>query len=269
MVRLHESGSASSTLRRWSSGSCTLPPVESWTTRSLDSRTAATHSLSSARSSVGRCSASRTWRWIIAAPAASQASRGLRDLLGRGGQLRAVRLGRLGAGRCHGDQQRVAHGRHRVRGLRSARPAMSRAMRAVVQRVSSRVRVVDGAVVGALASPGLLVYLGVTHTDGPAEVDWMARKIWGAADPAPTSSPPPTSARRSWWSPSSRCTATPARAGARPGRPPRPGRSPSRCTTPSAPPSTALGAHVETRCLRRRHAVASVNDGPFTLLLDR
>jgi D-tyrosyl-tRNA(Tyr) deacylase len=29
-----------------------------------------------------------------------------------------------------------------------------------------------------LASPGLLVYLGVTHSDGPAEVAWMARKIW-------------------------------------------------------------------------------------------
>jgi D-tyrosyl-tRNA(Tyr) deacylase len=39
--------------------------------------------------------------------------------------------------------------------------------------------VIDGTMVGSLAESGLLVYLGVTHTDGPAEVDWMARKIWG------------------------------------------------------------------------------------------
>jgi D-tyrosyl-tRNA(Tyr) deacylase len=38
---------------------------------------------------------------------------------------------------------------------------------------------VDGRVVGELAEPGLLVYLGVTATDGTAEVAWMARKIWG------------------------------------------------------------------------------------------
>ena len=52
-------------------------------------------------------------------------------------------------------------------------------VRAVVQCVSSASVVVDGAVVGSLDSPGLLVYLGITHSDGPAEVDWMARKIWG------------------------------------------------------------------------------------------
>ena len=51
-------------------------------------------------------------------------------------------------------------------------------MRAVVQRVSSVSVTVDGSVVGSLTSPGLLVYLGVTRSDGPAEVDWMARKIW-------------------------------------------------------------------------------------------
>lgn len=50
-------------------------------------------------------------------------------------------------------------------------------MRAVLQRVSSASVVVDGAVVGAIDSPGLLVYLGVTHADGDAEVAWMARKI--------------------------------------------------------------------------------------------
>ncbi|MCX6399624.1 MAG: D-aminoacyl-tRNA deacylase [Propionibacteriales bacterium] len=50
-------------------------------------------------------------------------------------------------------------------------------MRAVLQRVSSASVVVDGTVVGAIDSPGLLVYLGVTHDDGADEVEWMARKI--------------------------------------------------------------------------------------------
>ena len=51
-------------------------------------------------------------------------------------------------------------------------------MRAVVQRVLRASVRVDGAVVGAIDGPGLLVYLGVTHGDGTPEVTWMARKIW-------------------------------------------------------------------------------------------
>ena len=50
-------------------------------------------------------------------------------------------------------------------------------MRAVVQRVLGASVSVDGEVVGAIPSSGLLVYLGVTHDDGPADVAWMARKI--------------------------------------------------------------------------------------------
>lgn len=51
-------------------------------------------------------------------------------------------------------------------------------MRAVVQRVLSASVTVDGVVVGEIAGPGLLVYLGVTHGDGAEEVAWIARKIW-------------------------------------------------------------------------------------------
>ena len=51
-------------------------------------------------------------------------------------------------------------------------------MRAVVQRALGASVVVDGEVVGAFDGPGLLVYLGVTHDDGPADVAWIARKIW-------------------------------------------------------------------------------------------
>jgi D-tyrosyl-tRNA(Tyr) deacylase len=37
---------------------------------------------------------------------------------------------------------------------------------------------VDGKVVGAVDGPGLLVLLGVTHSDEASEVAWMARKVW-------------------------------------------------------------------------------------------
>ena len=36
---------------------------------------------------------------------------------------------------------------------------------------------VDGAVVGAIDGPGLLVLVGATHDDGPAQVGLIARKI--------------------------------------------------------------------------------------------
>jgi len=50
-------------------------------------------------------------------------------------------------------------------------------MRAVVQRVSRAAVRVDGRVVGALGRPGLVVLVGVTHGDGPGEVEVVARKI--------------------------------------------------------------------------------------------
>lgn len=51
-------------------------------------------------------------------------------------------------------------------------------MRAVVQRVLSGSVTVDDEVVGAIDEPGLLAYVGVTHSDGPTEVAWLARKLW-------------------------------------------------------------------------------------------
>jgi D-tyrosyl-tRNA(Tyr) deacylase len=49
-------------------------------------------------------------------------------------------------------------------------------MRAVVQRVLGASVTVNDELVGEIG-PGLLVYLGVTHDDGPAEITWLARKI--------------------------------------------------------------------------------------------
>jgi D-aminoacyl-tRNA deacylase len=51
-------------------------------------------------------------------------------------------------------------------------------VRAVIQRVLSASVTVEGATVGAIDEPGLLVYLGVAHDDGRAEIAWTARKIW-------------------------------------------------------------------------------------------
>jgi D-tyrosyl-tRNA(Tyr) deacylase len=51
-------------------------------------------------------------------------------------------------------------------------------VRAVVQRVLEASVSVDGTVTGEISEPGLLVLLGVTHDDGAAEVEWMARKVW-------------------------------------------------------------------------------------------
>lgn len=51
-------------------------------------------------------------------------------------------------------------------------------MRAVIQRVSRASVTVDGRVVGAIDEPGLLVLLGATHSDRPAEAVKLAGKIW-------------------------------------------------------------------------------------------
>lgn len=50
-------------------------------------------------------------------------------------------------------------------------------MRTVLQRVTSAKVEVDGEVVGEITRPGLLALVGVTHDDGPEQVDRMARKI--------------------------------------------------------------------------------------------
>jgi D-tyrosyl-tRNA(Tyr) deacylase len=52
-------------------------------------------------------------------------------------------------------------------------------VRAVIQRAQSASVTIDGEVVGSLDGPGVVVLLGVTHDDGPDQVAWMARKIWG------------------------------------------------------------------------------------------
>jgi D-tyrosyl-tRNA(Tyr) deacylase len=51
-------------------------------------------------------------------------------------------------------------------------------MRAVVQRVSQARVLIDGTVVGEIGQ-GLLILLGVTQSDTPAQARWLAEKVVG------------------------------------------------------------------------------------------
>lgn len=50
-------------------------------------------------------------------------------------------------------------------------------MRALVQRVTRASVSVGGEIVGRVDRPGLVALVGVTHDDGPAQVELVARKI--------------------------------------------------------------------------------------------
>ena len=52
-------------------------------------------------------------------------------------------------------------------------------MRAVAQRVTQASVSVNGRVTGAIDEPGLLVLVGVTHTDTPELAAKLAAKLWG------------------------------------------------------------------------------------------
>ncbi|NYJ02778.1 D-tyrosyl-tRNA(Tyr) deacylase [Nocardioides thalensis] len=141
-------------------------------------------------------------------------------------------------------------------------------MRAVLQRVTSASVTVDGEVVGAIDGPGLLVYLGITHDDGPDEVAWMARKIRDVRILRDERSASDLGA------PVLVVSQFTLYGDARKGRRPT--------WTAAAPGSVSeplydavcaelerLGTHVERGVFGATMSVASVNDGPFTVLLER
>lgn len=140
-------------------------------------------------------------------------------------------------------------------------------MRAVLQRVISASVAVDGAVVGSLGGPGLLVYLGVTHDDGPAEVAWMARKIRDLRlldderSVGEVGAPVLVVSQFTLYGD------------------PRKGRRPTWVAAAPGPVSEPLyeavcaaleeaGTHVERGLFGAHMEVTSVNDGPFTVLLE-
>ncbi|MEV4478592.1 D-aminoacyl-tRNA deacylase [Micromonospora coxensis] len=139
-------------------------------------------------------------------------------------------------------------------------------MRAVVQTVSRASVTVDGEVVGEIAD-GLLVLLGVTHTDTPQVAQTMARKIHelrildeerSAAD---TGAPVLVVSQFTLYG------------DARKGR--RPTWTAAAPAEVAEPLVTAVvealrerGAKVETGRFRAHMLVESVNVGPRTILLD-
>jgi D-tyrosyl-tRNA(Tyr) deacylase len=139
-------------------------------------------------------------------------------------------------------------------------------MRAVVQTVSQASVTVDGEVVGAIED-GLLVLLGVTHSDTAAIADRMARKVWelrildderSASDMgAPvlvvsqfTLYGDARKGRRPSWTAAARAEEA------------------SPLVDAFADALRTRGAHVETGRFRAHMEVASVNVGPQTVLLE-
>jgi len=141
-------------------------------------------------------------------------------------------------------------------------------VRAVVQRVLSASVTVDGQVVGAIAGPGLLVYVGITHTDGPAEVAWLARKVWELRLLREERSASEVAA------PILVVSQFTLYGDARKGRRPTwQAAAPGPVSEPLYEAVCAelerLGAHVERGRFGADMRVESVNDGPITLLLEK
>lgn len=140
-------------------------------------------------------------------------------------------------------------------------------MRAVVQRVLEASVTVDGDVVGALGGPGLLVYLGVTHDDGAADVAWMARKVWELRILREEQSASEVAA------PVLVVSQFTLYGDARKGRRPTwQAAAPGEVSEPLYDAVCAaledLGATVARGSFGAAMRVASVNDGPITVLLD-
>jgi D-tyrosyl-tRNA(Tyr) deacylase len=140
-------------------------------------------------------------------------------------------------------------------------------MRAVVARVTGASVTVDGETVGAITGPGLLVLLGVHADDTAAHADTMARKLHELRILRDEESAATTGAPLLVVSQFTLYGDT------------RKGRRPS--WTAAARPEIAeplvdtvvarlreRGATVETGRFGAPMAVASVNDGPFTVLVE-
>lgn len=140
-------------------------------------------------------------------------------------------------------------------------------MRVVVQRAASAEVRVDGETVGRLSGPGLVVLVGVTHTDTPAIADRLADKVWGLRILPEERSASDVGA------PLLVVSQFTLYADTRKGR--RPSWSAAAPGAVSEPLVAAFvdalrtrGAHVETGIFGADMQVSLVNDGPVTLILD-
>ncbi|WP_440901886.1 D-aminoacyl-tRNA deacylase [Actinosynnema sp.] len=140
-------------------------------------------------------------------------------------------------------------------------------MRAVAARVTSASVEVAGEVVGAIDEPGLLVLLGVHADDDAAKAVRMAAKLHELRVLRDEQSCATTGAPLLVVSQFTLCGDT------RKGR--RPSRSAAARPEPAAPQVDAVvlelrkkGARVETGQFGAEMSVRSVNDGPFTVLVE-
>lgn len=140
-------------------------------------------------------------------------------------------------------------------------------MRAVVQSVSSAEVKVADQVVGSISEPGLLVLLGVTHTDTVQVADRLAEKTWHLRILSEERSCADLDAPLLVVSQFTLYADT------------RKGRRPSWAAAAPGPVSEPLvaayvdalrrlGARVETGQFAAMMDVTSVNHGPMTLILD-
>ena len=140
-------------------------------------------------------------------------------------------------------------------------------MRAVVQRASTASVEVAGQVVGRLARAGLVVLLGVTHTDTKDQAAALARKIYqlrilhGEKSAADTAAPLLVISQFTLYGD--------ARKGRRPTwNAAAPAEVAEPLVTAYVEALRARGATVETGRFRAHMLVESVNVGPRTLLLE-
>ncbi|MGV9301865.1 D-aminoacyl-tRNA deacylase [Nonomuraea sp. NPDC004354] len=140
-------------------------------------------------------------------------------------------------------------------------------MRAVVQRVSHASVVVEGRTVGAIDEPGLMVLVGATHTDTPAEARKLAAKLWGLRILDGEKSCSDVGAPLLVISQFTLYGDT--RKGRRPTwQAAAPGPVAEPLVQAVVDELRALGAHVETGSFGADMKVSLLNDGPITLVID-
>jgi D-tyrosyl-tRNA(Tyr) deacylase len=140
-------------------------------------------------------------------------------------------------------------------------------MRAVVQRASTASVTINGEVVGELPKPGLVVLVGVTHSDNDATAARMASKVWelrileGGQSCSDVGAPLLVISQFTVYGDT------------------RKGRRPSWSAAAPGPIAEPLvdrlceelrnlGAHVETGRFGAYMNVAMVNDGPVTVIVE-
>jgi D-aminoacyl-tRNA deacylase len=136
-----------------------------------------------------------------------------------------------------------------------------------VQRASEASVSVDGSVIGRLPRPGLVVLLGVTHTDTPAEAAALAKKIYflrilaGEKSCADLAAPLLVISQFTLYADTSRGRRPTWQAAA-----PRAVAEPLVAAFAAA--LRGFGAEVQTGVFGADMQVTLVNDGPVTLILE-